>query len=849
MTRYILLAGISLAAFQAIPAAAQGPAEATQPDQDTIIITATRRAEAIDRIPVSVAAFSNEALETIGAKQVDDIVALTPGLALSRSVTGANNISIRGIQSSAGAGTTGVYIDDTPIQASNLGYGAGTAFPEIFDLERIEVLRGPQGTLFGSGSEGGTVRFIQTAPDLDSWSAYARGEVSTTHKGAGSYEAGLALGGPIITDVLGFRAHVYYRKDGGYVDSVRGTVAPAAGNPTPVFPYNNLVDYRTTQVVEKDINSSNALTARLALEFRPTDWLTLSPSVSYQRTRRDDGFGAFWIAASDIDNNDFARRTNFQGSAATDPSLTAVDIPDKERAEDRFTIYALGASVEIGDKVELISNTSFFDRKSENWLDFSNIDAFQFDFDFFVQEGRKSMSRYGGNQQNFVQEVRLQSTDTTSRFNWVVGGFYSNNKQVSTQNIGNNFVAKLPVLSPLFAFASAGGSPFGPGASAIENALGVPLQGPTNSSYDEFRELTEVQYAAFAQVDYEIVENLTLIAGIRVARNELTLDAIFRGPLNNDNAPYGAPCPAGETCVLGSGVFAPLYIDTTGFKNAETSVTPKVGISWQATPDHLFYSTVAKGFRPAGVNARVPARFCGPDLAEVGYLDGSGNPAQPDIFGSDSVWSYEVGSKNRLFGGKVNIDVSGYYIKWSNIQNSIGLPTCLYNFVDNLGDATSKGIDFSVDIEPVENFTIGGTVGYNKSTYDAAVQTPSGRPLGGAGSPINNNSPWRLSAYSQVKYDRFYARADVAHMTQANRYGETDPASPQFDQFILPQRAYTTVNLRIGAEFGGLDVSVFADNLTNAAPLFGLNEQFNNVVYTASTLRPRTIGLTAAYRY
>ncbi|GAA5047872.1 TonB-dependent receptor [Erythrobacter westpacificensis] len=815
-------------------------------------MTATRRAESIERTPVSVAAFDEETLEVVGAKQIDDLVSLTPGLELGRTLTGSNNISIRGIASGAGAGTTGVYIDDTPIQVRNLGYGAGTAFPEIFDLERVEVLRGPQGTLFGAGSEGGTVRFIQTAPDLDYYSAYARAEVSTTHNGDESYEAGAAVGGPIVAGVLGFRGHLYYRKDGGYVDAVLADVSPAIDPgtgtaPEPVYPYGNLVDFTTTEVLRKDTNSSDALTARLALEFRPSDAISLTPSISYQRLRRDDGLGAFWIAGSDLADADYVRRVNFQGDPASNPLFYQADIPDLESSRDTFWLYSLDTEIDISDNVQLISNTSYFDRQSTTNLDFTVIDAFQFAFEFFVPEGYKSISAYGVSQENFVQEVRLQSSDTSSPFSWVIGGFYSHNKQGSTQDIRNNFVANLPVL-PLFG-GVAGGPPFGPGSSALENAFGAPLFAPNNSSYVENRDLTEKQLAGYGQVEYEIVPDLTLIAGLRVAKNDLELDATFRGPLNNDNAPYGAPCPPGETCEVGSGTFAPVYVDTTGFENSETSVTPKFGVSWQATPDHLLYATVAKGFRPAGVNARVPAQFCGPDLANIGYVDGNGDPTQPEIFGSDSVWSYEVGSKNRLANGRVNVDFSAYHIDWSNIQNSVFLPTCLYAFVDNLGDATSEGFDLALDFEPIDDLRVGGTVGYNSTTYQDDVVTPDGTILGAAGSPIGATRPWRFSLYGQYDLDRFYARADLSHLTSAREYGETDPASPQFDPRLRPQDAYTTINLRVGAEFGDVDASIFVDNLTNATPLFGLDAQFNNVVYTASSLRPRTVGLTVAYRY
>src|SRR6185312_13639166 len=145
-----------------------------------IVVTATRREESLSRVPISVAAFTQQQMDAQGLKQIDDLQRYTPGLVVTRTGNSGNQISIRGISSGAGAGTTGVYIDDTPVQVRNLGYSSGTAFPALFDLERVEVLRGPQGTLFGAGSEGGTVRFIQTKPNLTKPSDYTRAEVSFT---------------------------------------------------------------------------------------------------------------------------------------------------------------------------------------------------------------------------------------------------------------------------------------------------------------------------------------------------------------------------------------------------------------------------------------------------------------------------------------------------------------------------------------------------------------------------------------------------------------------------------------------------------------------------------------------
>jgi iron complex outermembrane receptor protein len=124
---------------------------------EEVVVTATRRTESLQKVPISISTIGAEEMEQRGVKNFEDLIRLTPGLNLSQnSATGANRVAIRGIASTAGTATTGIYIDDTPIQVTNLGFGSGNAFPGLFDVARVEVLRGPQGTLFGAGSEGGT---------------------------------------------------------------------------------------------------------------------------------------------------------------------------------------------------------------------------------------------------------------------------------------------------------------------------------------------------------------------------------------------------------------------------------------------------------------------------------------------------------------------------------------------------------------------------------------------------------------------------------------------------------------------------------------------------------------------
>src|ERR1700674_3220945 len=225
-------------------------ADASGPLQE-ITVTATRHEESLSKVPISVTALTQDAMDLRGIKDFQDIVRFTPGVVVDNS--GTNNIAIRGIASTGGAGPTGIYLDDSPIQIRGTAFNPDDALPKTFDIDRVEVLRGPQGTLFGAGSEGGTVRYITTQPSLTTNSFYSREEVSTTQGGAISYEGGIAAGGPLIDNTLGARLSVWYRRDGGYIDLI------------------NPVSLATT---EKNANFEETVLYRLAFVYAPSDQWT-----------------------------------------------------------------------------------------------------------------------------------------------------------------------------------------------------------------------------------------------------------------------------------------------------------------------------------------------------------------------------------------------------------------------------------------------------------------------------------------------------------------------------------------------------------------------------------------------
>jgi iron complex outermembrane receptor protein len=828
---------------------------------EEITVTATRQVESQSKVPISVTAFTQEQMDAQGFKEVDDLVRYTPGLNLNRASNGANEISIRGISSSAGAATTGVYIDDTPIQVRNIGYNAGTAFPTLFDLERVEVLRGPQGTLFGAGSQGGTVRFIQTTPSLTDYSAYARTEIAQIREGGESYEAGIAFGGPIAEDRVGFRVSAFYRQDGGYVDGITGsmtTLDPSGAS------YGDSITFTKTGTPRRDTNSSDVLGLRAALKFAVSDDLSFTPSVTYQKQRIDDGFGVFWLATSDPGSSRLSRVVYDAGDPATNTRLTAIDAPNKDKGEDEFYMPALLVNWNLGP-MELVSNTSYFDRDAHQYFDFTAFYNFLYLIAPEPRPGDKAASLYENRQRNFTQEVRLQSSDPDARLKWVAGLFYSKNDQFASQAIANNFLANEPVVGVLGDPLSGvnDGPPFGPGTPAFINYFGIPM-GPGSIMWSAQFGTVDKQLAGFAQADFKITEQWKLTLGVRVSENKLDLDASYGSPVNNLAYPTyvfaanPASCPGG-VCSPNTGAFTAVF-PSSRESTKETSTTPKIGISYQLDDNNLFYATAAKGFRPAGASLLVPLSQCGQDLQNIGYLDANGNSTQPAIYESDSVWSYELGSKNRLLEGRLMLDASAYQIRWSNIQTSIGLPICAYSFVDNVGRATSEGFDIGVRAALLRDLTLSATYAYNKTTFDKDTATPNGTVLYGKGTGVPGvGAPSNLSVSAQYDFSlfggrEFYVRGDYSYSSKHRAAGATSPQSSTYRPLLRRQEAYSVLNLRLGARIlEDADLSFFINNVTNSDPYLSLGNggPFGGFqsVWSAATLQPRTYGLTLLYRY
>jgi len=357
-------------------------------------------------------------MEQSGVKSLSEVAAVTPGVEFDNvSTFGPNlwNVAIRGVNSTAGASTTGIYIDDTPIQTRILpDSDIGQPLPLTFDLNRVEVDRGPQGTLFGSGAEGGTMRFISNEPGMNAWSGLVHSEIAATEYGGPSYETGVAGGGGLVPDVIGVRASAWYRHDGGYVDRVD----PLDGS-----------------TVDADSNGSTSKSARVAVAIAPNDSLKLTTSVSYQSLAVHDT-GTYYESLSDPNSGVFKN-----GRLLAQPF------------DDTFYLPSLKIEADLGF-ASLTSITSYFHRNAFALYDVTNeLGALTGGFGnplgpelptSYADASPSPITKY---QATATQEVRLASHDANARVTWVTGLFYSHAQQADTVNVTAPFLqAPEPVL-------------------------------------------------------------------------------------------------------------------------------------------------------------------------------------------------------------------------------------------------------------------------------------------------------------------------------------------------------------------------------------------------------------------
>jgi outer membrane receptor protein involved in Fe transport len=483
------------AGSQAAAVDRSSPSQEGGPRLGEVVVTARKRTEDVSKVPISIAVLTRDEMDEQLVQDISDVANRTPGVDYENQGI-LNLISIRGITSSAGASTgaggystTGIYIDDVPIQVRQTAANEWNTAPKVFDLDRVEVLRGPQGTLFGAGAEGGIIRFITPQPSLEDFSTYVRGGVGTTDNGGPSYEIGAAFGGPIVHDELGFRISAWHRRDGAYIDhdgAVPGTY-----------------DYPGSNWTDSDV-------VRAAFTFAPAEFIQITPSIYYQHIYYHDN-PVFTPAESSAANNTYT--TQLQGLDIPYSNIGAGRFVDpqyqQEPASDQFYIPALKLHFEWA-AITLTSSTSYMDRSSQNKNDWSTQIAALVGLPWprtadFPSDFLATIDQYV-----FTQELRLQSSNGDRPLQWTIGAYYARSRETTGLTLTAGSAGPIFGLPP----------------------SGVLLYGTEPDTVD-------TQRAIFGDATYRVSKHVSLTAGVRAARNGESYSYNAQGPIAS-TAPFHA---------------------------------------------------------------------------------------------------------------------------------------------------------------------------------------------------------------------------------------------------------------------------------------------------------------------
>jgi outer membrane receptor protein involved in Fe transport len=879
------LATPAAAAASAAPAPAAEPAAvATIGQLQEVQVTATRFVQNLDDVPLSITAETQRTLDTRSITNIADVASAVPSVALTNYSNGPGlaNIAIRGVSDAGlGAPTTGFYLDDTPLQKRNVG-GAfssnGTPLPPIFDLDRVEVLRGPQGTLFGGSSEGGTIRYITPTPSLSKDSFYGKAQFSTTQWGAPSYKAGFAGGGPLIDGTLAVRGSVYGEWDGGwldYVDRISGRTTYTNANdedvreehakllwvPNPRFS-------ATLALFDSDVRSgdrynSYGLPIGNAIVAHPVCNDTTGITAQHYNNNPRAVACPAGAVAGQIVNGIYERPGYTYGpypdlqpdqtltQQALMPSDTTLQVPSLTLEFDLPFMSIKSITSGEFDNTNLVStdgpNSQI--RDAPQYITFgSHVITRQ--FTSYAQlpfaDYRDGITFTNVNRHGFIQELRFTSNPASARrFAWVAGLYYSNFN--SSERYDNTYPDLNQIAEALY------------GIDELQRyGTAAPLYHGVADFDAERQWLHEVDAAVYGEVDFRATRRLTLTAGVRPDRDRLDYREEHFGSTDGFEVP---------TLANGGG---PNLGSLT-----EGSVALHFEAQYQLARNRMVYVSAAQGFRPGGVNTHLPPSICAPGFGQYGLS----SAAEPANYRGDSVWSYEAGGKFGLWGGRVQLNGALYRLDWKDPQLSVTVGLACPAFVSNAGYARSEGLEFEGAANLLHGLTANFALGYDDARYtENAIALPGGTPVLYAAyagqhiavppltATIGAQFSVAVSAHSSA-----YARLDWQY---ARHYSNTISQVYSFDNQANPNYAPDNIypdtqatNLRIGWEHGGYNLNLFVLNLFNTMKgvVTGLRSNCappsaggtaactsfataNEFVSVTPAYPPRRIGLQLIYR-
>jgi len=852
-----------------------------------VIVTANRREENAQNVPMTVQVLTGATLTKWNVTTFDDFVTYLPGITAHGVGPGQENIYVRGLATADGgeqsSGVIGsfpnvaVYLDEQSAQLPNRNLDIYAA-----DLERIEILEGPQGTLFGAGAEAGVVRYITNKPKLDRTEAKVNAGYSTTTHGGPNSNIDATFNIPLIPDKFAVRAVIYNEQRGGYITNVPAIFARA---PTDLgigiffgghVPANSEV-----------LNNFNIA----AGQINPVTYSGLRAEALY---RFDEDWDALITQSfHNIQANGVFTEMAANSLGEPQPDLS-VQLYNPSYDKDKFENTALTINGRIG-ALKLLYAGSYLVRNVEQVQDYTQyVRATYADYyqcaipgpTFVVGQCFTPSSTWRDVERNthLSHELRL-STSSEGRIRGLGGLFYENYRV--QEQVDWFYLTAQPYFHPIgppTGYYTLNGSPLLPNGSPVyfntPGAVFVPA--PVTSINPNVRppgvgffdDITRgyTQKAAYVSVDIELIpRTLTLTTGTRYSSTETsevgsTVGSFYGCELINDPA---APNP----CVNHSNVF---NLDAQHLDKTYSGFKSRANLSWKLAENALLYYTWSQGFRAGGFNRAPAAPAFSSPLAANGHANQAqagrhGGWAASVDFAPDNLTNNEIGWKTLWIDRRIQWNGALYQEDWNQTQIPLaGLGVINSSVIISGGNYRVRGVETSSVAHLATGLMIEAGAAWNHSELVkqatllwrdgtpidfSSLQDSQGRPFtnpsGPVGSPLAGAPPFQgnIRLRYEVTWNGYEAFAQLAGAHQAHSLSTTYRLSQdlQGKSTVYDLPAFTTYDAALGAGKDAWLVQLYAENFTDTrAQLYANYTQW----YKAVTVnRPRTLGLRFSYKF
>jgi iron complex outermembrane recepter protein len=817
-----------------------------------ITVTAQRRSENMQNVPVTIQALTSETLSQLNVQTFDDFVKYLPNVTATNTGPGQSSVFMRGLsttpQGVQGSGSVGgfpsvaIYLDDQSgaLPGRNLDVYAA-------DLERIEVLEGPQGTIFGAGAESGVMRYITNKPKLDVTEGNVTAAYEVTAHGDPSDNVEAVINLPLISDTLALRAAFYSNSQGGYINNIPATFSRQPSDYSIQYYYGGVVpsgphsvsSITNAALVNDGINTVDYQGIRVGLAYKINDQWDALLTQSYQDMKSN---GVFYEQPH---------------SSSVLPSLQQ-PLPDLSVEtfvpswnHDAFENTALTVTGRVGD-LKLVYTGGYLVRKVEQQQDYTGYArganaAYYQCMPYGAPSAQASCGTPAGYWQDTVknthdsQEFRVSTPDDW-RFRAIGGIFW---EDYSIHDNTDWFYKSVPSCSSTVTANCL--TNVGPAPGAIVNNPNVR---PNNESY--FDDITRgySQKALFGSIDYDIIpKTLTATVGTRYYKIDTTEAGYSASSFYcNPSSPYfsgsiTAPCLGGADTNETAGDYNKEY---SGFRS-------RANLSWHVTEDALLYYTWSQGFRAGGFN-RGESSHTVPGTTETYTI--------PTNFAPDTLVNNEIGWKTQWDDHRYEFNGAVYREDWRNIQVELFLPLDFSNlsFVVNGPSYKVQGVELQFIARPIHGLTLTGGASWNSSNQLGVVYLndtlgqpiTSVRAFGDPGVPLAQSPPQQFNMRVRYEFDvgeykAFWQAGGVHNAHSLSSIASSTTAFPDQPGYSYNQPSWTEYDASAGFGKDAWLVHFYGTNLTNNRS--DLYENPNQFIDAKTISRPRTLGVRLSYKF